>query len=67
MGRGYRACVIFIVQRDDADVLSPNDELDPRFGEAIRKAVKNGVEVYAYSSEFIGNNILLRRKIDVDL
>jgi sugar fermentation stimulation protein A len=65
--RGYRACVLFIVQRNDAVVLSPNDEVDPMFGEAIRKAVKKGVEVYAYYSEFDGNKILLKGKIEIEL
>jgi sugar fermentation stimulation protein A len=36
VGRGYRACVMFIVQRDDADVFSPNDEVDPRARERSR-------------------------------
>jgi sugar fermentation stimulation protein A len=63
--RGYRACVLFIVQRIDASVFSPNDEVDPKFGEALRKAVRKGVEVYAYSSEFTGNKIVLRGKLKV--
>lgn len=65
--KGYRACVLFLVQRNDALILSPNDDVDPKFGEAVRKAVKKGVEVYAYHSEFAGNKILLEGKIKVEL
>jgi len=48
---GYRACVLFIVQRTDAHVFAPNDETDPEFGKVLRDAVMKGVEVYAYKVE----------------
>ena len=62
---GYRACVLFVVQRVNAHVFGPNDKTDPGFGEAFRKALKNGVEAYAYYSEFVGNRIFLRGKLEV--
>lgn len=65
--RGYRACVLFIVQRNHASVLSPNDEVDPEFGKALREAAENGVEIYAYYSEFVGNKNVLRGKLEVEL
>ncbi|MFQ6135826.1 MAG: DNA/RNA nuclease SfsA [Candidatus Hydrothermarchaeales archaeon] len=48
-------------------IFSPNDETDPKFGIALRQADKEGVEVYAYSSEFKGDEIVLKRKIKIDL
>jgi len=48
---GYRACLLFIVQRTDAHVFAPNDETDPEFGKALRDAAKEGVEIYAYKME----------------
>lgn len=45
---GLRCSVIFIVQRHRARGLAPNDEIDPAFGRALRFALANGVEVYAY-------------------
>jgi len=45
---GYRACVLFIVQRIDAHLFAPNDETDPEFGKVLRDAAVKGVEVYAY-------------------
>ncbi|MCW4022044.1 MAG: DNA/RNA nuclease SfsA [Candidatus Bathyarchaeota archaeon] len=62
---GYRACVLFIIQRINADVFAPNDETDPDFGEAFRKALKNGVEAYAYYSEFVGNRIFLKDNVKI--
>jgi len=64
---GYRACVLFLVQRTDAQRFCPNDAMDPEFGRALRRAATEGVEVYAYSSEFIGDEITLRGKVEVDL
>ncbi|RLI14672.1 DNA/RNA nuclease SfsA, partial [Candidatus Bathyarchaeota archaeon] len=37
------------------------------FGRILRHAVLNGVEVYAYSSQFIGNKIVLGEKVKVKL
>jgi sugar fermentation stimulation protein A len=45
---GYRAAVIFVVQRDDALGVRPHDESDPEFSRALREAAEQGVEVYAY-------------------
>jgi sugar fermentation stimulation protein A len=64
---GYRACVLFIVQRTDACVFSPNDETDPEFGNALRNAALKGVEVYSYYSEFTEDKIILRGKLEVRL
>lgn len=66
-GEGYRAAILFIIQRKDADTFSPADHIDPKFGGALRKAAENGVEIYAYRSEFVGNKITLREKIKIEL
>jgi len=44
-------------------VFASNNETDPEFGKALREAVVEGVEIYAQSSEFIGNRITLRGKL----
>jgi sugar fermentation stimulation protein A len=56
---GYRACVLFVVQRTDAHSFSPSDETDPKFGKALRNAAVEGVEVYAYKMEVSPNFSLL--------
>ena len=35
---GYRACVLFLVQRKDAQTFSPNYNIDPKVSEALRNA-----------------------------
>ena len=64
---GYRACVLFVVQRIDAQVFTPNDVTDPEFEKALRDAASEGVEVYAYYSEFAENKITLKGKVRVEL
>lgn len=48
---GHRAVLIFIVQRGDVNAFRPGDEYHPEYGEALRKAVQMGVEVYPYSCD----------------
>ena len=62
---GYRTCVLFVIQRVNSHTFAPNDETDPKFGEAFRDALKNGVEAYAYYSEFLGNKISLKERIEI--
>jgi len=64
---GFRACVLFIIQRTDAQVFAPNDETDPEFGKVLRDAALEGVEIHAYYSELIKTNIILRGKVKVEL
>ena len=65
--KGYRTCVLFIVQRTDARIFSPNDETDPKFGEALRAAAANNVEVYSYFSTYQGYEVTIGGKLLVDL
>lgn len=67
LNEGYRAVVLFIIQRMDAYMFAPNDEIDPNFGKALRKAAESGVEVYAYSANFDKNRITLYGKVKVAL
>jgi len=66
---GYRAAIVFIVQRTDAHTMRPNDSIDPDFGAILRKAAKCGVEAYAWTTRFIEatHEIVMDRSIPVDL
>lgn len=66
---GYRAAIIFIVQRTDATVLRPNDQVDPGFGQVLREAAQNKVETYAWTTRFNEDTyeIIIDCPIPVDL
>ena len=44
---GYRAAILFVIQMEGVAAISPNDATHPAFGEALREAAQNGVEVWA--------------------
>lgn len=62
---GYRCAVLFIVQRDDAVYFAPNDKRDSAFAQALRHAVADGVEVYAYDCKVKPEEILLGKRLPV--
>ncbi|MGD8327514.1 MAG: DNA/RNA nuclease SfsA [Sphingomonadales bacterium] len=45
---GYRAVMVFLVQRADCDYLSLAKDIDPAYAEAMELAKMEGVEVIAY-------------------
>ena len=64
---GYRASVIFVIQREDAEVFMPNDETDPAFGAALREAKARGVEPISLASRFREGWVELIGEVPVDL
>lgn len=67
VGSGLRAAVVFVVQRADAAVFSPNDATDPAFGAALRPAVERGVQVYAYCCRVTAGEVCLDARVSVRL
>lgn len=65
--RGAGCYMVFIVQRPDARTFKPFREIDPKFADALKGAVKKGVKVKAISSEFRPPNLYLRRNLLVRL
>lgn len=64
---GYRAAVVFVIQRSDAKEFSPHDVADPLLGETLRKAVGAGVEAFAYCCTVTRQEILLANRILIKL
>lgn len=64
---GYKASIIFIVQRPDVTSIAPNDRTDPEFGLMLREARRQGVEIYAYSSMYDDDEVVLGPPLAVQL
>ena len=62
-----RAAVIFVIQRPDADIFSPNDNTDPKFGDALRFAHSNGVEIYPLVTQVVNWDLKLVKQIPYEL
>lgn len=64
-GAGYRAALVFCVQRNDVTEVRPADLIDPAYGRALREALAHGVEAYALGAAVGEQVIELRRQLPV--
>ena len=62
---GFRAVLVFCVQRGDVSEVRPADNIDPVYGKTLRQALANGVEVIAYRARVSPQEIVLVQKIPV--
>lgn len=65
--QGHRAVIYFVVQREDCSEMSPADEIDPLYGNLLRKAHTTGVEILAYVAKIKMEEIKLSHRIPVIL
>ncbi|MFW9975302.1 MAG: DNA/RNA nuclease SfsA [Candidatus Thorarchaeota archaeon] len=62
-----RVAVIFVIQRPDARVFSPNDKTDPTFGDALRYGYANGVEIYPLLTRVVNWDLEFIGQVPVEL
>ncbi len=62
---GERAALLYIVQRADADSVAPADDIDPAYGETLRRASEAGVEIHALGARVRADRIRLERILPV--
>lgn len=65
--QGKRCVMFYLVQRMDAKVFAPADHIDPAYGQELRKAVKNGVDIMAYDVRMDLDGIRLNRNLPCKL
>lgn len=64
--KGYRGVIFFCIQRSDASVFKPADEIDPVYGELLRKVCDSGVEAIAYKVSLSPDEICLHNKVQTE-
>lgn len=64
---GERTAIVFIVQRSDAQMLRPQWDTDPAFGDALCVAQAQGVAIHAYTSTLTTTEVHLARAIPICL
>jgi len=64
---GFRCVMFYLVQRMDARVFKPADHIDPAYGEELRRAAENGIEILVYDVHIDLETIMLNRKIPYNL
>jgi sugar fermentation stimulation protein A len=62
---GMKAMVVFVIQRKDGEVFSPNECLDPGFAGAFRQALAAGVRACAFTCRVKRTGITPYREIPV--
>ena len=53
--------------RSDVDTFRPADDIDPKYGETLRRAVDAGVEIVAYSTKVTKRTFELAERLELDL
>ena len=64
---GHRACMLYIVQREDVDTFAPAESIDPTYANLLRKAYKAGVEVLAYQCSLNEKGVEISKRLKVRL
>ncbi|GJL77694.1 MAG: sugar fermentation stimulation protein [Nitrospinaceae bacterium] len=65
--KGHRAAVLFVSQRSDTRSIVPNDVIDPKFGDWLRMAHKQGVELYGHNCRVTASSVTLDKPVEVFL
>lgn len=64
---GFRAVMLYIIQRNDTHYFSVADDIDPLYGIALRKAIQSGVEVFAVNFKICPQKIEMDQILPVKL
>ena len=64
---GYGAYVLFVIQMSDVQYIHPNDATDPAFGQALREAAANGVQVLAVDCLITEDSMTICTPVEVRL
>lgn len=67
VGQGYRAAMVFVVQRSDCRAVIPASWIDPEYARALGEAKRAGVELYAAGGRAGLRRIHLDRALPVRL
>lgn len=63
IAEGHRCAMFFLIQRMDACRFAPADTIDPDYGQELREAISNGVEILVYDVLVDLTRIRINRKI----
>ncbi|MBQ4337107.1 MAG: DNA/RNA nuclease SfsA, partial [Lentisphaeria bacterium] len=64
---GYEAAILFVIQMKEIRQFRPNDAMHPEFGEAVREAAANGVQILAMDCRITPDSIKIDAPVEVVL
>lgn len=65
--QGYKASIFFVIQFKGAETFLPNDKTHSEFGRVLRKAVKAGVNVFAFDCIVSENSLEISTPVKISL
>lgn len=67
MDKGYKACILFVIQMEGVCLFTPNAATDPEFAQALAEASRKGVRIEAVNCLVTPGSMQIHRKIEVNL
>lgn len=64
--QGFRGVMLYALNRPEGDCFRPADEIDPAYGEALRRARHQGVEVLAWRIEHLADSMRLAEEVPLE-
>ncbi len=64
---GYQVYVLFVIQMEEAEYFTPNEDTHPEFAAALCEAAVKGVQVLAYNCLVTPDSLALNRPVPVHL
>lgn len=61
--QGHRAVLLFVSHHNGVDRVSPADEIDPVYGETLREAMEQGVEVLVYQAKMSTTEAIITQRL----
>ena len=61
---GHRAVMFFLIQRSDAEVFRPCEEIDPKYAQKLKEVYEKGVEIYPYVANVSPQEITISHKVN---
>lgn len=65
--QGHKASMLYVVNRNDCKDFSIAEEIDPEYATLLKKAAKAGVQVLAYSCKLNDEEIVIDKKLEVNI
>ncbi|PIK13721.1 DNA/RNA nuclease SfsA [Halobacteriovorax sp. JY17] len=65
--QGIRACMLYIVQREDVNLFSPASLIDPKYSELLKLAHAKGVEILVYQCKLSELGVDISHPLDFKL
>ena len=65
--KNYKVFILFLIQRDDSKLFKIAKDIDAKYADALRKAVKKKLNILCYDCKFSSKGIKLNNKVNFEI